>query len=44
MFYNLGQWLLSTGLPALADLLSKGANAFWDWIKEAAPPATKAPG
>jgi hypothetical protein len=28
-------------LPALADLLSNGANAFWDWIQEAAPPALK---
>jgi hypothetical protein len=41
MFYKLGQWLQNTGLPALADLLGKGANAFWDWIKEAAPPALK---
>jgi hypothetical protein len=41
MFYKLGQWLQSTGLPALADLLVKGAKVFWAWIQEAAPPALK---
>jgi hypothetical protein len=41
MFYNLGQWLLNTGLPALANLLGKGAKAFWEWISAAAPPAIK---
>jgi hypothetical protein len=28
-------------LPALAKLLGDGAKAFWEWIKEAAPPALK---
>jgi hypothetical protein len=41
MMYNLGQWLQNTGLPALAKLLGDGAEAFWNWIKEAAPPALK---
>jgi hypothetical protein len=41
MFYKLGQWLQNTGLPALANLLGKGAKAFWAWIQEAAPPALK---
>ena len=37
--YDVGQWLLNTGLPFVAEQIGKGASALWDWIKEAAPPA-----
>jgi hypothetical protein len=37
--YDLGQWLLNTGLPWIADKLQEGAEALWEWIQDAAPPA-----
>ena len=37
--YDLGQWLLNTGLPFIAEKLGEGAKALWEWIQKAAPPA-----
>jgi hypothetical protein len=37
--YDVGQWLLNTGLPWIADKLQEGAEALWEWIQDAAPPA-----
>ena len=39
--YDLGQWLLKTGLPFIAEKLGEGAKALWKWIEKAAPPALK---
>ena len=37
--YDLGQWLLNTGLPFIAEKLGEGASALWEWIQKAVPPA-----
>lgn len=37
--YDVGQWLLNTGLPWVAKKLQEGAQALWEWIQKAAPPA-----
>ena len=37
--YDLGQWLLNTGLPFIAEKLQEGVKFLWEWIQKAAPPA-----
>jgi len=37
--YDVGQWLLNTGLPWISEKFQEGVKFLWAWIQEAAPPA-----